>query len=270
MDFAELFPQRPGLIGMLHLGALPGTPAYGGSVQGVIDGALRDATLLKQAGFDGLLIENMHDVPYLKGNVGHEVSTAMSVVAYLVKKAFQMPTGIQVLAGANEAALSVALAAGLDFIRAEGFVFGHVGDEGWMDAQAGPLLRYRRQIGAEGVAIYTDIKKKHSAHAVTADVDLVETAKAAAFFRSDGLILTGRSTGEAADVAELGALRRATALPVLVGSGISAENVHLYAESCDGMIVGSSIKVGGQWEAGVDYERAVRLVEKLNALRTAH
>lgn len=50
---------------------------------------------------------------------------------------------------------------GLDFIRAEGFVFSHVADEGLLNACAGELLRYRRCIGAEHVQIFTDIKKKH-------------------------------------------------------------------------------------------------------------
>jgi len=51
--------------------------------------------------------------------------------------------------------------AGLDFIRCEGFVFSHIGDEGWIDAEAGSLLRYRKMIDAENVLIFTDIKKKH-------------------------------------------------------------------------------------------------------------
>ena len=50
---------------------------------------------------------------------------------------------------------------GLDYIRAEGFVFSHVADEGLMNACAGPLLRYRKQIGADNIQIFTDIKKKH-------------------------------------------------------------------------------------------------------------
>jgi hypothetical protein len=36
------------------------------------------------------------------------------------------------LAAANKAALAVAVAADLQFIRAEGFVFSHVADEGWL------------------------------------------------------------------------------------------------------------------------------------------
>ena len=56
----------------------------------------------------------------------------------------------------------MAQASGADFIRAEGYVFSHVADEGWMDSCAGELLRYRKLIGAENVLVFTDIKKKHS------------------------------------------------------------------------------------------------------------
>jgi predicted TIM-barrel enzyme len=73
----------------------------------------------------------------------------------------------QVLAGGNKEALSVALAAGLQFIRVEGFVFSHVADEGFTDATAGSLLRYRANIRADNILIFTDIKKKHRQVTVT-------------------------------------------------------------------------------------------------------
>lgn len=67
----------------------------------------------------------------------------------------------QVLAGGNSEALAVAKACSLDFIRAEGYVFSHIADEGFMDANAGLLLRYRKNIQADDILIFTDIKKKH-------------------------------------------------------------------------------------------------------------
>ena len=65
------------------------------------------------------------------------------------------------LQGANKEAVAVAQAVEADFVRVEGFVFSHVGDEGWMDSCAGDLLRYRKAIGADDILIFTDIKKKH-------------------------------------------------------------------------------------------------------------
>ena len=88
------------------------------------------------------------------------------------------------------------IAVGAAFVRVEGFVFAHVADEGLIESDAGALLRYRRAIGAEGVRVFADVKKKHSAHAITADVDLAETAHAAEFFLADGVIVTGAATGE--------------------------------------------------------------------------
>ncbi len=110
-------------------------------------------------------------------------------------------------------AVAIAHACGASFIRVEGFVFAHVADEGLIETTAGSLLRYRRTIGAESVRVFADIKKKHSAHAITADVDIVETAKAAAFFLADGLIVSGVSTGQPADPSEVEAVSSAVSIP---------------------------------------------------------
>ena len=120
---------------------------------------MQETEILAKYGLDGLIVENMHDLPYVQ-KVGPEILTSMTSACSQVRKVFpkDKPIGVQVLAGANKGALAVALAAELDFIRAEGFVFGHVADEGWMDAQAGELLRYRNNIGANHIKIFTDIK----------------------------------------------------------------------------------------------------------------
>lgn len=65
------------------------------------------------------------------------------------------------LACGNKQAIAIAQATNFNFIRAEGFVFSHVADEGFTDADAGQLLRYRKSIGADNVLVFTDIKKKH-------------------------------------------------------------------------------------------------------------
>ena len=146
--------RRKQVIGMIHVSALPGTPDYGGDVERIVNLAVAEAMIYRNAGIDALAIENMHDLPYLNGSVGPEIVAAMAIVGREVKREVGLPCGIQILAGANQAALAVALTAGLDFIRAEGFVFAHVADEGLMNAAAGELLRYRRAIGAEHIPIF--------------------------------------------------------------------------------------------------------------------
>lgn len=250
---------------MIHLKALPGTPKNSLNSSEIIRAALEEADIYTKAGIGAIMIENMHDVPYLKGNVGHEVSSLMTLIGYLIKQRTQLPVGIQILAGANLEALAAAKAAGLDFIRAEGFVFAHVADEGLIEAQAGELLRYRKNINAEEIAIFTDIKKKHSSHSITNDVSLLDTAKAAQFFLSDGIIITGNHTGVSASVEELNSLKD-LATPVLIGSGITKDNVADYWPLCDGMIVGSYFKKEGYWENELEYNRIsefMKLVKNL-------
>ena len=256
--FERIFGKRKcSVIGMIHVHALPGTPRHdaAGGFGALVEHALAEAEIYKACGIHALMLENMHDVPYVQGP-GPEVTAAMAVLVREVRRAFPgMPLGVQVLAGGNEAALAVALAGGADFVRAEGFVFGHVADEGWMDACAGRLLRYRRAIGAEHIAVFTDIKKKHSAHAATADVDIAQTAKAAEYFLSDGVIVTGAATGESASLEELRAVHDVVHIPVLVGSGITADNVAQYVDLADALIVGSWFKQGGDWKNPLDAER---------------
>lgn len=263
-----LFGVRRALIGMLHVPALPGTPAAQHSIEQLIESVVGEARVYQAAGFAGLLLENMHDRPYLKGAVGPEIVATLAVIGREVRRAVPLPLGVQVLAGANQAALAVALACGASFVRVEGFVFAHVADEGLIEATAGELLRYRRHIGAEAVRIFADIKKKHAAHALTADVPLADTAQAAEFFLADGVIVTGTATGVAADPDEVASVRRHVALPVLVGSGVTPENLGRYA-AADGLIVGSWVKEGGLWSAPLAPARVAAVARAFAALAGA-
>lgn len=214
------------------------------------------------------MIENMHDRPYLNRMVGPEIIASMTVVASALRNTIELPLGIQILAGANQEALAVAHASGLNFIRAEAFVFGHLADEGLMNSDAGKLLRYRKQIGAESISIFTDIKKKHSSHFITNDISIEETAKAAQYFLSDGVIVTGNSTGEEASVKDVVDVKKSVHIPVIIGSGIDTNNIQVYWESADAFIIGSSFKKDGNWENEVDRNRVHVFVKKINKLRS--
>lgn len=269
-DFNQLFAAPKPFIAMIHVPALPGTPAY--SRTDILAQVAAEARLYYELGADGLLLENMHDAPYLRRQVGPEIIAWMTAAAVRVRREVpQLSCGIQILAGANQAALAVAQAADLQFIRAEAFVYGHVADEGWMDGDAGELLRYRKQIDASQIAVFTDIKKKHSAHAATADVSLAETAHAAAFFRADGLIVTGSATGKAAAPADAQAVKDACPeLPLLIGSGISPDNLAEFMPYADGFIVGSFLKAQGHWANAPDPDRISSFVTQLQLARTSY
>jgi uncharacterized protein len=263
----SLFGVQRALIGVIHVRGLPGTPAGDLAIDEIVESAVDDARVYASAGFHGVLIENTHDRPYLKGSVGPEIVAALAVIGSEVRRAATLPLGVQVLAGANHSALAVALACGARFVRVEGFVFAHVADEGIIEGSAGDLLRYRRAIGADGIRVFADIKKKHSAHAITGDVSLVETAKAAEFFLVDGVIVSGIATGQPADASEVQSVSQAVAVPTLVGSGVTLDNLHDYRDA-DALIVGSSIKHGGVWSGAIDESRARALASAFGKVQS--
>ena len=250
------------LIGMVHVGALPGTPGSRAAPTDLVAQAVDEARLLADAGFDAVMLENMHDTPYLLREVGPEIVSTMTAVTRAVRDAISLPLGVQVLAAANRAALAVAHAAGATFIRAEGFCYAAVADEGLMaHADAGPLLRYRRSIGAEHVAILADIHKKHTSHALTADLNIADWAGTAEFMGADGVIITGTATGEGADLDEAAAARDACDLPVFIGSGVSSDTLVASLDAAHGVIVGSAIKTDGHWVNPVEATRAGQFVQ---------
>lgn len=198
----------------------------------------------------------MHDIPYIKSSkFGPEVVASMTAVTGEIQQIIcqskkKIPVGVQVLACGGKEALAIAKSTGCDFIRNEGFVFSHIGDEGFIDSNAGEILRYRKSIDADNVLIFSDIKKKHSSHAITSDVTLLETAFAAQFFRADGIILTGKSTGDSTDLDELKLIKeqqQKLKLPVLIGSGVTKENLLDYVGLADALIIGSHFKRDGHW-----------------------
>jgi len=268
MKHLNLFNIYKPVIGMIHVSALPGTPNYRGSVKQIIEQAKTEALIYKENGIDAIAIENMHDVPYLRRKVGPEITSLMSVIGSEVKNLTKLSCGIQILAGANKDALAAAHSAGLDFVRTEGFVFAHIADEGLMESDAGELLRYRKHIAAESILIFTDIKKKHSSHSITSDVDIIETAKAAQFFLSDGIIITGSSTGYEADIDEVKKVKDEIKVPVIIGSGIATENIDKYLPIADAFIVGSSLKKEGSWMNEVDVERVKALMKRVDELKS--
>lgn len=213
----------------------------------------------------------MHDIPYIKSDkIGPEIIASMTAAAVEIRRLSKLPIGLQVLAGGGREALAVSKSANLQFIRNEGYVFSHIGDEGFIDSNAGSLLRYRRMIDASNILVFNDIKKKHSSHAITSDISLLETAHAAKFFKSDGIILTGKSTGDATDLNDvklIAANRGKLNMPLIIGSGVTRENVKDYVGITDALILGSYFKVDGYWENELDSERIRDFMEYFNQLK---
>ena len=255
-DVERLFGRRHVLIGMLHLLPLPGAPRYDPrrGVQAAATRALAEARQLLDAGFDGVIVENAWDIPFVKpDDVGHETTAAMTVVVSELRTEFaDLPIGINCLANAVEVSVAVATATGSSFVRANQWVNAYVANEGLIEGRAGAVSRYRHAIGGDDVSVWADVQVKLGAHAITADRSLTEQAKDAAWFDADALIVTGARLGDPPDHTDLKLIAQATPLPVVVGSGVRVDNLADVLASADAVIVGTSIKRGGVWHGEMD------------------
>ncbi|HEV2835165.1 MAG TPA: BtpA/SgcQ family protein [Pyrinomonadaceae bacterium] len=262
-----MFTNSKAIIGVIHVGALPGTPRSSQTVSELTVSAKQEGRIYRESGVDGVIIENMHDVPYLRGQVGPEIVAAMTAIAVEVKNECRMPVGIQILAGANIEAMAVAHAAGLDFVRAEGYAYAHVADEGFIQSSAAALLRYRKMIGATSVQVWADVKKKHAAHAITADVSLGETAETVEFMGADCVIVTGNVTGKPPTAADVREAKRHCSLPLFLGSGISEHNISEFYEEADGFIIGTAFKLHARWSNTIDPARVTGFIKAIQRLK---
>jgi membrane complex biogenesis BtpA family protein len=265
----NIFQKPKVTIGVVHCLPLPGSPRYeGGSVQEIYDRAVFDAEAYVAGGIDGLIVENHGDIPFLKPDrIGSETSAVMALVAEKVKTRTGVPVGVNILANAPIPALAIAKASGAAFIRVNQWANAYVANEGFIEGDAAVALRYRAAIRAEGVAIFADSHVKHGSHAIVADRSISELTRDLEFFDADAAIATGQRTGDSVDLTELETIGAATALPVLVGSGVTGANVVSILERASGVIIGSSLKQDGVWWKPVEQSRVVAFIDIVNRFR---
>jgi len=243
------------LAAMIAVLPLPGSPLYDGYDGKVVDQALSDLEVYKNAGVDSILFENDHDLPYIQPPLDEKGVALMMEIVKEARKRFDGPIGIQMLEAANITSLEIAVEADLDYIRVEAFVFAHVGGSGIINGSAGKILRRRKELQAEHIKVFADVKKKHGSHSLTIDLDIQDEVMQAEFFLADGVIVTSQFTGIHPDKEDVVKAKRATKLPVLIGSGMTAENIQDYLAFADGFIVGSYFRKDGRFLETLEPER---------------
>jgi len=269
-SLSELFGVEKPIIGMVHLMPLPGSPAYEGwSMDVVVESALRDAKALVEGGVDGLIVENMWDLPYFAGkNIPPEEIAAHAVAAREVVKAVNVPVGITVIHNGGRAALAIAKAAGAKFIRVCLYTGALVWDTGELDhGNAAELMRLRKMLYADDIKFFVDVNKKHAV--MFPGIDVETHAIWSDFYLADALIVTGRMTGEPPSVELIKRVKSAVKdVPVLVGSGLNPDNAKTLLTYADGAIVGTYFKYKGVTQNPVDPERVAKLMKIVRELRS--
>ena len=246
--------RRPILVGMVHLGPLPGSPRYGGSMSAVLDAARADAAALAEGGADAIMVENIGDVPFFKSRVPPATVAAMTAAVVAVRaEVGELPVGVNVLRNDGRSAVAVAAATGAAFVRVNVLCGARVTDQGVIEGEAADMLRDRAVLGAD-VRIWADVDVKHSAPLAARPI-AEEVADTIRRGLADALIVSGGGTGRPTDPAKAETVKAAADVPVLVGSGATPESAADLLRHVEGLIAGTWIKRDGRVENPVDSSR---------------
>ena len=264
--FYDTFAAEKPVIGMVHLGALPGSPLYDANrgLQGLLDDARADLHALQSADFDAIMFGNENDRPY-EFQVDTASTATMAYVIGQLRNEISVPFGVNMLWD-PKATVALAAATGAAFVR-EIFTGTYASDMGIWSPDAGEAMRYRNRLGAEDVAMLFNISAEFADSLDRRS--LADRARSAVFSSiPDAVLVSGAITGEAARMEDLEAVKKALPdKPVLANTGVKHETVAEVLAISDGCIVGSALKVDGDTWNAVDPDRASDFMDKAKAAR---
>lgn len=257
--FAVLFPRSKPLIAVCHLPPLPDYPDSPG-IDALCAHALADLSTVEALGVDAILIENEYDRPHRVKAQPETLDAMTRITAAVCEAASTAVVGCEILLNDPQASLDVARASGARFIRSDYFVDRMSrADYGEFEIDPVGLMDYRKSSGAKSTLILADVQVKFAT--MVEKRSLQESARLAALRDADGIVVTGDETGTSPTANQLREARAGIKssgkdIPLLLGSGLDADNAFELMGECDGAIVGTALMRKGR----IDAERTRRLV----------
>jgi membrane complex biogenesis BtpA family protein len=265
MVFDFFGTRRKVVVGMVHIGALPGTPLYDadGGVARLIEAAASDLEKLQAGGVHAVMFGNENDRPYVFKATPATVA-AMTAVIQALKPMLKVPFGVNYLWDPT-ASVAIACATGASFAR-EIFTGLFASDMGLWQPNAAEALRLRRDLGRPDLKLLFNINAEFAASLDQRPIAL--RAKSAVFSSlADAILVSGPITGQAAETSDLKAVCDVIKqVPVFANTGVRLENVREILALADGAIVGTSFKVDGNTWNPVDADRVKRFMDVVESI----
>jgi membrane complex biogenesis BtpA family protein len=263
---ADLFGTTKPVIAMAHFPPLPGTPLYDGKVgvDQLIDLMGADIARLLNQGVDGILFCNEGDRPYaLHGNF-EAVAVMTHVIDALRPK--DRPFGVDFLWD-PKVPLAVGMATGASFVR-EVFTGVYESDMGLWNTDAADVLRYRHNIGADGIRCFYNVTPEFASdigHRTVGD----RARSAVVSSLADAILVSGLTAGLEPRLDVIQEVKQAVGdrVPVLLNTGAKVSNIREFLGVADGVIVGSSLKVDGYTWNAVDEDRVRSFMDVVRQVR---
>ena len=266
-----IFGKTDGIvIGVVHFPPLPGVE-NAAPLEMALAHAVEDLRAFEKGGVDAIIIENNYDLPH-RIHVLPETVAAMTSLGTHIRSQTTLPIGVCVLWNDYASSFAVAKAIGGQFIRIPVFVDTVQTDFGTITGDPTDVRKTRSALQADDVAILADVHVKHAT--ILSKTSIAEAALLAQNEGADGVIVTGKWTGEPPSDDDLSSVREATGdLPIFAGSGANTENIGRILHHANGVIVSTSLKSGTadaaernvkSWMQRIDESRVRELVERIH------
>ena len=255
------------VVGMVQLAPLPGGSRYrDAGIDDVLGLALAEADILRANGIDALMVQNLGDIPVAPQVAPVQVAWMTRIVAAIAQR-HPVPVGLNMLENDAEAMMAVAGAASADFVRIKIYVGAMVTPFGIESAQAFAAIRARTSWRLDAVAILADVHDRTGNPLVagTLEDDLDAAVRLGA---ADALVLTGKTYAGTHDLIAT-ARRVVGSVPILVGGGVTADNVGEVQAVADGTVVSSSLKGTGTAFGRFDPGKVTSFMAAARAARRA-
>ncbi len=264
--FERVFGVTKPVIGMVHLGALPGSPLYDADagINGLVAAARIELAALQSAGFDAIMFGNENDRPY-EFAVDTASTATMAYVVGQLRDQISVPFGVNVLWDPHSS-IALAAATGASFVR-EIFTGTYASDMGPWTPDAGAAMRYRDRLGRRDLVMLYNVSAEF---AWSLDQRPLPDRARSAVFSSipDAVLVSGQITGEAAAMSDLAAVKAALPdTPVMANTGVKHATIADIMAVADGCVVGSALKVDGHTWNPIDPDRARDFMVRARAAR---
>lgn len=265
-NFRQVFGPGKPVIGMVHLGALPGSPLHdhAAGLDGLVAAARADLKALQDAGFDAVMFGNENDRPY-EFKVDAASTATMAYVIGQLRGEIKVPFGVNVLWDPMSS-IALAAATGAAFVR-EIFTGSYASDMGPWTPDAGAAMRYRDRLGRKDLAMLYNVSAEF---ADSLDRRSLPDRARSAVFSSipDAVLVSGQITGEAAALSDLEAVKKVLPnTPVLANTGVKHATIADILRVADGCIIGSALKIDGDTWKAIDPDRASDMMARARAAR---
>ncbi len=242
------------IIGMVHLGPMPGTPFYEeGSYQKILERAVTDATTLYRGGADGCLVQTIDRVYPTEDTADPARIAAVANIVHEIFKATgpEFQIGVQILRNAIQASLAVAKVSGGTFLRCAALVGSTMTADGLVDANPLAVMQYRRRLHAMNIKLIAEV---HSMHFKSLDgTPPADIARAAVNAGADAVSLG--DPDEETTLKLIGEVRTALPdTPIFLPGYTNHENAGRLLPVVDGAFVGTCLEKSG-WGSAIDEGR---------------